>query len=295
MTIGEQLAAPFRPEDVQFKPGAVSGNRALALAFVDARTVQDRLDAVLGIDGWQDDYQCLPDGGVICRLKIKIDGEWITKVDVGGQAEKMDGGDRIKSSFSDALKRVAVKFGVGRYLYSLPGQWVEYDPKYKKIVKPPQLPAWALPKVEQKQESKQPQLSAVKQDELLALLKACGKTKEGLLGWLGMAAGSELRDISQKQYEEAVKKLKNGQAPQNGALSEVTKSFQLCMKALHDAPSQDKMIEFRTIYLNGGPGREYSPRQIADLENLYKSIMETKFGVKVDSKTLKTEVGQETK
>src|SRR5207248_8554950 len=103
--IGEQLAAPFPLGEVQFKPGAVSGNRALALAYVDARSVQDRLDAVLGIDGWQDDYQTLPDGSVVCKLRLRIGDEWITKTDVGGQSEQPDGGDRTKAAFSDALKR----------------------------------------------------------------------------------------------------------------------------------------------------------------------------------------------
>lgn len=42
------LAAPFDPREVKFKPAVVSGNRALALAYVDARVIQDRLDEVLG-------------------------------------------------------------------------------------------------------------------------------------------------------------------------------------------------------------------------------------------------------
>jgi hypothetical protein len=39
-----------------------------------------------------------------------------------------------------------VKFGIGRYLYRLPAQWVEYDPVKKQITQLPQLPAFALPK-----------------------------------------------------------------------------------------------------------------------------------------------------
>jgi hypothetical protein len=40
----------------------------------------------------------------------------LTKVDVGGPSEQPDGGDWLKAAFSDALKRAAVKFGVGRHL-----------------------------------------------------------------------------------------------------------------------------------------------------------------------------------
>src|SRR5438477_7584826 len=141
----QALAAPFDLKDVRFKPAAVSGKRALALAYVDARVIQDRLDEVLGVVGWQDDYECLPDGSVVCRLRIRVGGEWLTKVDVGGPSEQPDEGDRRKAAFSDALKRAAVKFGVGRYLYRLQSQWADYDPKKKQFVRPPQLPESALP------------------------------------------------------------------------------------------------------------------------------------------------------
>ena len=127
------LAEPFDPAEVRFKPAVVTGNRALALAYVDARVVQSRLDEVLGVDGWQDDYECLPDGSVVCRLRLRMGGEWITKVDVGGPSEQPDGGDRLKAAFSDALKRAAVKFGVGRYLYRLPNQWMDYDPQRRQF------------------------------------------------------------------------------------------------------------------------------------------------------------------
>ncbi len=139
------LAAPFAPAAVKFKPAVVSGNRAMAMAFVDARTVQDRLDEVLGVEGWQDDYEVLADGSVVCRLQVCLGGVWLTKVDVGSPSEQPDDGDKRKAAFSDALKRAAVKFGVGRYLYRLPAQWVDYDPKKRQFVKTPALPAFVQP------------------------------------------------------------------------------------------------------------------------------------------------------
>jgi hypothetical protein len=143
--ITQALSAPFERSEVKFKPAVVSGSRALALAYVDARAIQDRLDEVLGVLGWQDSYRVLADGSVMCRLRLKIGGEWITKVDVGGQSEQPDGGDRLKAAVSDALKRAAVKFGIGRYLYRLPQQWCDYDPHKRQFVKPPALPTSALP------------------------------------------------------------------------------------------------------------------------------------------------------
>ena len=140
------LVEPFAPDEIKFKPQSVSGNRALAVAYIDARCVADRLDEVLGIGGWKDKYEVLPDGSVICSLSIKLDGEWVTKMDVGSLSEQPDGGDRLKAAFSDALKRAAVKVGIGRYIYRLPMQWVDYDPVKKKFARTPQLPPWAMPK-----------------------------------------------------------------------------------------------------------------------------------------------------
>jgi hypothetical protein len=139
--VAQALAAPFDPAEVKFKPQTVSGNRALAVPFVDARVIQDRLDDVLGVMGWQDSYECLPDGSVVCRLRIRLGSEWITKEDVGGQSEQPDEGDRRKAAFSDALKRAAVKFGIGRYLYRMKPQWVDYDPQKRQFVRMPTLPA----------------------------------------------------------------------------------------------------------------------------------------------------------
>lgn len=143
--ITEALSTPFEPREVKFKPQMVKNNRALAIAYVDVRLIEDRLDEVLGAENWQDDYEILPDGSVTCRLRLNLGGQWITKMDVGSPSEQPDVGDRLKAAFSDALKRAAVKFGIGRYLYRLPTQWVEYDPAKKQITQRPQLPAFAMP------------------------------------------------------------------------------------------------------------------------------------------------------
>ena len=140
LTLTRALAAPFGVGEVKFKPQSVKGNRALALAYIDARVIEDRLDDILGVDGWQDEYETLPDGSVVCRLRLKIGEQWITKMDVGSPSEQPDGGDRLKAAFSDALKRAAVKFGIGRYLYRLPVQWADYDPVKKQFTQVPALP-----------------------------------------------------------------------------------------------------------------------------------------------------------
>jgi hypothetical protein len=133
---------------VRFRPLIVKGNRALAVAFVDSRAIMHRLDSVFGIAGWQDSYVLVAGGSVVCTLRVKIDDEWIAKTDIGSPSEQPDAGDKLKAAFADSLKRAAVKLGIGRYLYRLPAQWVDYDPQTKQFKQTPALPSWALPRVE---------------------------------------------------------------------------------------------------------------------------------------------------
>ena len=112
------LAAPFEPSEI--KTRSHSGRQ---LSYITARTVMNRLDAVLGPENWWDRF--IPgEKSVQCELTIRLpDGSMLTKSDAGGYAGMADLGDDDKSGYSDAFKRAAVKFGVARYLYGdgIPG------------------------------------------------------------------------------------------------------------------------------------------------------------------------------
>lgn len=142
----DRLAAPFDQRDIKWLPKTVKNNRALAMPYINARAVMDRLDEVFSLIGWQDNYDVLNDGSVVCRLAVMFNDVWITKTDVGSPSEQPDAGDRLKAAFSDSLKRSAVKLGVGRYLSKIPPIWADYDPQKKMFVGVPALPHWALPK-----------------------------------------------------------------------------------------------------------------------------------------------------
>lgn len=146
--IQEALAAPFPANAIEWKPQVVSkdGSKAMAVAYVGARAVMDRLDEVLGIACWQDAYESMPNGTVVCTLSIRINGEWVSRQNVGVPSAQPSAGDQRKSAYSSALKRTAVEFGVGRYLYRLPRQWVDYDAQKKCFTGTPTLPDWALPR-----------------------------------------------------------------------------------------------------------------------------------------------------
>ncbi|MGK0618410.1 Rad52/Rad22 family DNA repair protein [Meiothermus cerbereus] len=132
--IWDMLHEPFPPEELQWRVEALSKDkrRALVAPYVSHKAVLDRLDEVVGVQGWQDSYEVLqtpaqPAGlyAVKCRLTIMD----ICKEDVGE-------GDSLKAAFAEALVRAAVKFGVGRFLIQLEQQWVEHDPVSGKFTPP---------------------------------------------------------------------------------------------------------------------------------------------------------------
>lgn len=116
------LRAPMEREKVHWRAQTLarSGDKALALAYIDARDLMERLDEVCGVYGWQDSYEETPKGRIICTLSICIDGEWISKSD-GAGATDVEGD---KGAISDAFKRAGVKWGVARELYDVGNVWV---------------------------------------------------------------------------------------------------------------------------------------------------------------------------
>ena len=151
MSITEQLKAPFDPKVIHWRTGATNAKKmapepatsGIALAYLDARDVMKRFDEVCG-DMWQVEY---PFPGC-CRIGLYIppdwtypnDREWVWRSNGAGKSD-IEG---EKGIYSDAFKRAAVLWGVGRYLYYLPNVWCDLD-NYKNIKTPPKLPAWAMP------------------------------------------------------------------------------------------------------------------------------------------------------
>lgn len=129
------LAAEFPRSQVSWRAQSVSTKdpkkpKALALAYIDARDVMGRLDAVCGPAGWQCRY---PHAGskTICEIGIKIGDEWVWKANGAGDTDI----EAEKGAISDAFKRAAVLWGIGRYLYDIESPWVPcelYNGKWSK-------------------------------------------------------------------------------------------------------------------------------------------------------------------
>ena len=90
------------------------GPSGTQLAYIDARDVQDLLDEVCGQENWQDKYEFVGEK-LIAGIGINTENGWVWKYDTGDTSNI----EENKGQFSDAFKRAAVKWGVGRFLYDL--------------------------------------------------------------------------------------------------------------------------------------------------------------------------------
>lgn len=133
------LAHPFAPDKVSWRVGHTNQQKTkgMALAYLDSRDVQDRLNEVCGAD-WQCEHIVANTGTkVTCRIGVKIEDHWIWRSNGAGETDF----EADKGSYSDAFKRAAVMFGVGRYLYDLSAPWVEIEPMGKSFkIKESELP-----------------------------------------------------------------------------------------------------------------------------------------------------------
>lgn len=129
-----RLREPFNGREIEWKIQVTSQDkqRGMAVAYMDARAVQKRLDETVGPFNWKNVYSLWHDNSQICGISIFYDErkEWVTKFD---GAENSDF-EPIKGGLSDSFKRAASVWGIGRYLYEMEGIWVEIEARGKSFV-----------------------------------------------------------------------------------------------------------------------------------------------------------------
>ena len=91
----QELPYKWRVQSIRY-------GKASCVAYIDARDAMDLLDKVVGPDNWQDEYYeaC---GLLMCSVGIRTESNV----------------EKDKGHASDAFKRACVKWGIGRFLYSL--------------------------------------------------------------------------------------------------------------------------------------------------------------------------------
>lgn len=137
-----ELSAHFPPNAVSWRVGVSNIDKqtnqprngkepvGLGLAYIDARDVMERLDAVCGPAGWECSYPHA-NGKTVCEIRCWVprgaptddikdcEWAWVSKADGAGDTDF----EADKGALSDAFKRAAVRFGVGRYLYGVQAPW----------------------------------------------------------------------------------------------------------------------------------------------------------------------------
>lgn len=125
------LRAPTPKDEIQWRIGNRNADktRGMALAYIDARFVQKRLDEVCGPAGWQMRFPVAMEKMAICEVGIRVGEEWLWKSDGAGATDF----EAIKGALSDAFKRAAAKWGIGIDLYEIDSPWVPLDPSGRYI------------------------------------------------------------------------------------------------------------------------------------------------------------------
>lgn len=180
----ENLKDKFPSSDIEWRVGRCGVKSdgqvwCMALAYITARAIHDRLDEVVGPENWRNEYRAIH-SGVVCGIGIRIimnryldtrqaeitinaSDEWVTK---WGGADETNM-EAYKGMLSGSEKRAGVPWGIGRYLYHLPETFVKtstkkitgwnYQSANKKKGIPafwwetPTLPKWALPESDNSQ------------------------------------------------------------------------------------------------------------------------------------------------
>lgn len=103
---------PFKWRVQSLIPNKANATHAQMIAYVDARDVQDHLDAILGQHAWRNDFKDL-NGRLFGGIGILVNGEWVWKWDRGTESRT----EKEKGEASDAFKRAAVEWGINRDAY----------------------------------------------------------------------------------------------------------------------------------------------------------------------------------
>lgn len=136
---------PLTPDEIEWKIQSKTKGasvKTIVVPYIDNRAVMNRLDSVFGSMEWKSSFE--PKNyevttktrdsithekriAMVCTLSIKTEsGEWVSKQD-GADGTDIE---TFKGGISDAMKRCATQWGLGRELYDYPRVFVEGDIKF---------------------------------------------------------------------------------------------------------------------------------------------------------------------
>ena len=129
----EALGMPFPADKVKWRLQSTNKDKTMgyAVPYLDSRAIAERLDNVVGQMNWHDEYKPWANtkegASQLCTIYIYDEErkEWIGKTDGASMSQI----EPVKGGISDAFKRAAVKWNIGRYLYRFQVVKVRTKPK----------------------------------------------------------------------------------------------------------------------------------------------------------------------
>jgi hypothetical protein len=139
-TLLEQLSQAFPKSEIQWRAGAVTRDkkRAQALPYAEPRAYEDRLNDIC-LGDWSVKFSPWGEKRIICELTIN----GVTRSSTGEDNDSFAPGTAAEAQ---AFKRACSKFGLGRYMYDVPIQWVDYDEERSRLKETPEMAEEFLPK-----------------------------------------------------------------------------------------------------------------------------------------------------
>lgn len=130
------LTAPILPNEIEWRvQSQTSTGKLIVVPYINNRCVMHRFDAAFGAENWTSEFREIANG-FLCRLTVTINDRTIYREDGASKTNI----EPEKGGISDAMKRAAVQFGLGRCLYDYPRVFIECEGKF--------IPDWAYAKLD---------------------------------------------------------------------------------------------------------------------------------------------------
>lgn len=115
--------------DIEVRIATCKDGKTTLLLYQNSRTAMNAFDRMFGEFGWQCEYYNAG-GQIYCKIGVYSETlqSWVWKSDTGSESNI----EAEKGFSSDCFKRVAVRWGFGRELYTAPKITISNDNKYMK-------------------------------------------------------------------------------------------------------------------------------------------------------------------
>lgn len=130
------LKKPITANEIEWRvQQQTSTGKLIVVPYITNRCVMERFDEAFGADKWDSEFREITNG-FICRLTVHTENGIVRREDGASKTNNQP----EKGGISDAMKRAAVQFGLGRCLYAYPRVMIETDGKF--------IPDWAYAKLD---------------------------------------------------------------------------------------------------------------------------------------------------